>query len=741
MKKYIILYIALFIPVISFSQEITGIVSGNDNEGKQALPGVNIYWQGTNDGVVSSSNGEFKIRKKDGQHMLVFSFVGYKPKVLHISDTKPLQVLLEPNLELGEVTVVKKDKGSYLSVLNPIQTEKITGAELLKAACCNLAESFETNPSVDVSYSDAVSGAKQIKLLGLAGTYSKLQTENIPNLGGLATSYGLTYIPGPWMESMQVSKGTASVLNGYESITGQINVEFKKPDSVEKLHLNVFAGASGKMEFNGNTNVKLKGDTLTTGLLVHAENLSQENDDNNDGFLDEPLIKQIHVLNRWKYNNQKGYMAQTGVNLLIEDRNGGQVGFDKNIPRSNNPLYSVNINTKRIEVFFKNGYVFPNQKVAIALLTNYYYHDQESYFGLTDFNANESKLFSNLILTLDLDKNALHTINTGASYVFNKFNEELISNNFDYINLKKESVAGLFAEYTYKPNPKFSFMTGLRVDFHNLFGTIITPRMHFRYSPVEQLAFRASAGKGYRSANILAENMFLLNSSRKLSWEEEIYLENAWNYGASLVQTYNLFDRPLQINTEFYRTDFLDQIIIDRETSTSEILLNPLRGKSYANSFQIDVKYEVLKRLDLTLAYRSNDVKQTIGGVLKEKPLTSRYKGLVSLNYTTNLKKWMFDFTTQFNGGGRIARYNAPENATSDYYEFSPYQIINAQVTKYFRYWNVYFGSENMTGFKQKNPIVGAENPFGPEFDSTNIWGPVMGRRVYLGIRFTLNYN
>ena len=739
MKKYIV-YIVLFIPIISFSQEVTGIVSGNDNEGKQALPGVNIYWQGTSDGVVSNNKGEFKIRKKDGQHMLVFSFVGYNSKVVHISNNKPLKVVLDPNLELGEVTVVKKDKGSYMSVINPIQTEKITGAELHKAACCNLAESFETNPSVDVSYSDAVSGAKQIKLLGLAGTYSKLQTENIPNLGGLATSYGLTYIPGPWMESMQVSKGTASVLNGYESITGQINVEFKKPDSVEKLHLNAFAGASGKKEFNGNTNLKLKSDTLTTGLLVHWEDLSKENDDNKDGFLDEPLIKQFHVLNRWKFNNQKGYMAQTGVNLLVEDRTGGQTGFDKNLPRNANTLYGVNINTTRIEAFFKNGYVFPNQRVAIAFLSNYYYHEQKSFFGLNDFDANESKFFSNLILTIDLDKHALHTLNTGASYVFNKFNEKLVARDQDYLNLRKESVSGLFAEYTYKPNHKFSFMTGIRTDFHNLFGTIVTPRMHFRYSPVEQLAFRASAGKGYRSANILAENMFLLNSSRKLSWEEDIYLENAWNYGASLVQTYNLFDRPLQINTEFYRTDFLEQIIVDRETSSSEILLNPLDGKSYANSFQVDLKYEVLKRLDLTLAYRSNDVKQTINGVLKEKPLTSRFKGLVSLNYTTNLKKWMFDFTTQFNGGGRIARFNVPANATTDYYEFSPYKIINAQVTKYFRYWSIYAGAENLTDFKQKNPISGADNPFGPNFDSTNIWGPVMGRRIYVGVRFTLNY-
>ncbi len=735
MKSYIICLFLIF-PFIANSQILKGTVYGNNESGKEPLPGVNIYWQGTNIGIASDTDGNFKIKKRKNQHMLVFSFVGYETQVVHISGAEPVTITLEPNLKLGEVTVTKKDRGTYLSTINPIHTERITGAELTKAACCNLAESFETNPSVDVSYSDAISGAKELKLLGLAGIYSKLQKENIPNMGGLATSYGLTYIPGPWMESMQVSKGTSSVLNGYESITGQINVEYKKPDSNEKLHLNLFSSASGKLEFNGNTNFKIVGDTLTTGLLVHAENLYNEIDHNNDSFLDEPVIKQFHILNRWKYQNFKGHMAQAGIDLLFEDRTGGQVGFDKDKGNTLNNLYGVNINTARAEAFFKTGYVFPSQSTAIAFLSNFYYHDQKSFYGLNDYNADESKLFMNLILTVDLDKYAFHTINTGASFIYNKFNEELKTTNRLFLLSRNENIPGLFAEYTYKPNLLFTAMVGFRSDFHNQFGTILTPRMHLRYSPDNKLVFRASVGKGYRSANVLAENIFLLASSRSLNWEDANYLENAWNYGISLVQNYTLFDKALQINTEFYRTDFIDQLIIDRESSETEVLLYPLDGKSYANSFQVDLKYELIKNFDLVLAYRLNDVKQTIGDKLKEKALTSRYKGLITLNYTTNLKKWMFDYTVQFNGGGRIPVYGVQPNLDD---EFSPYTIMNAQVTKYFRGWNIYLGSENLAGFKQKNPILGANDPFGPNFDATTIWGPVKGRRIYVGLRFTLN--
>ncbi|MBT3383784.1 MAG: TonB-dependent receptor [Prolixibacteraceae bacterium] len=739
MKRYIIFLFILF-PIITFSQNISGKIFGNGDGGKQPLPGVNIYWEGTTEGTASNSEGDFEISQKTEQHMLVFSFVGYSTQVLHVHGSEPIEVTLEPNLEIEEVTVVKKDRGTYLSTINPVHTVRIGGAELHKAACCNLAESFETNPSVDVSYSDAVTGAKQIRLLGLEGTYSQLQIENMPNLRGLATNFGLTYIPGPWMESIQVSKGAASVLNGYESISGQINAEYKKPDSQEKLFLNVYAGGHGRLEFNGNTNIRVHKDKLTTGLFVHASDLSKRNDDNGDGFLDTPLSRLVQVLNRWKYNNFKGFMAQAGISMLAEDRLGGQVGFERGMNSVPTNPYGININTKRFEGFFKTGFVTPNGRTAVAFLSNFASHFTESFYGLNNFDADETRFYGNFVLTRDLDEAGFHSLNSGFGFIFDKFNEELYGQSMN----RTEQVPGIFAEYTMKPSENFTLMTGIRADFHNIFGAFVTPRMHLRFQASDNITLRMNAGKGYRTANVVSENIFLLASARQMDWSDNVFQEEAWNFGFSFIQNYQLFNRDLQINAEYFYTDFQSQLVIDRETSSSNIILSPLNGKSYAGSLQFDLRYQLIERLDILLAYRINDVKQTISGELLEKPLTNRYKGLINFNYSTNLKKWMFDYTIQFNGGGRIPRYPVEGmdllQVSADYYEFSPYTVMNAQVTKYFRYWSIYAGSENLTNFKQKNPIAGADNPFGPDFDATNVWGPTLGRKIYMGLRFNLNY-
>jgi outer membrane receptor for ferrienterochelin and colicin len=408
-------------------------------------------------------------------------------------------------------------------------------------------------------------------------------------------------------------------------------------------------------------------------------------------------------------------------------------------PSISNP-YGINIETNRIDGFFKTGYVFPNGRTAIAWLSNVSRHETNSFYGISDYDADETRFYGNAVLTRDLDKYGLHTINAGLSFIYDDFNEILYEQNIS----RTEKVPGIFAEYTFMPNPNLTLMAGLRTDFHNIFGTFVTPRMHFRYKMGNHLTLRTSAGKGYRTANVLSENIYLLANSRPLQWQDDVMQEEAWNYGIALVQNYTLLERDLQINAEFYRTDFQTQLVVDRETSADNVILAPLVGKSYANSLQFDVRWQPIERLDMLLAYRVNDIKQTIGGKLLKKPLTSKYKGLINLNYTTNLKKWMFDYTIQFNGGGRIPHYPVDGmdliQVSSDDYEFLPYTIMNAQVTKYFRYWNIYVGSENLTNFKQKNPIEGADKPFESGFDATNVWGPTIGRKIYVGLRFLLNY-
>ena len=480
---------------------------------------------------------------------------------------------------------------------------------------------------------------------------------------------------------------------------------------------------------------------VTTGLLVHASGQTMQNDENGDGFMDEPLSNQFQFSNRWKFTNYKGFMTQVGVNVLMEDRLGGQMDVEKDMTPEVGGPYGINIKTNRVSGYLKTGIVSKDQRTALAFLSNFAGHKTDAYFGTTNYDASETRFYGSLILTRDLDENAIHSLNAGASFIHDNFTESIYNQLLDRV----ENVPGLFSEYTLKPTENLTFMAGARVDFHNLFGTFFTPRMHFRYKMNNHFTVRANAGKGYRTANVVAENYYLLAGYRQLAFDKNAMQEEAWNYGISLVQDYTVLGRPMQINAEYFRTDFQSQLVVNREYSTTQIALMPLDGKSYADNLQFDVRFQPVERLDVLLAYRWNDTKQTINGELKEYPLNSRYKGLINLNYTTNLKKWMFDYTIQLNGGGRIPRpYEDWMNLvdmSGDYFEFQPFTVMNAQVTKYFRHWNIYVGAENLTNFTQSNPVEGADNPWATGFDATNIWGPVVGRKVYLGIRFNLNYN
>ncbi len=733
MIKRVIILLFMYSSFSAFSNPVKGKVFGIENDQKILLPGASVVWAGTNIGVTTNEKGEYQIQSNQKNKSLVFSFVGFNTDTLKWTGETDLDVVLNTSGEIEEVQVIQKNKGTYISKINPISTQHINGAELHKAACCNLSESFVTNPSVDVSYNDAMTGAKQIKLLGLDGTYSQLQTENFPNLRGLATNYGLTYIPGPWLESIQVSKGAASVVNGYESITGQINANFKKPDGVEAFHFNLFASADEKMEVNSNFSVKLSEKT-STAFFIHGENFQNRIDHNMDGFLDDPLMKQIHLFNQWKYTAVNGFMIHAGIHYLNEDRVGGQTDFRKEMDRIETNPYGVNVNNERFEAYFKAGYEFKDLRNSLAFISNVTYHEMGSYYGLNTYSGDEMTFYGNLVHTYSIDENYVHTLNSGLSIMVDQTNEIL---NADAVDIN-EVVPGIFSEYTWKPSAKITLMTGLRADFHNTFGAFLTPRFHFRYGPTEDLSMRISAGKGYRTPKIMAENSFLLANSRPLNFQKPEILEEAWNYGFSVNKDVHLVKRPISFSAEYFRTDFINQLVVDRESSASEILLAPLDGKSFANSYQLEVRYELLPRLDVTAAYRMNDVRQTINNELVRKPLTSKYKGLVAVNYSDRLKKWMFDFTTQFNGGGRLPIVvGSPANSPT---EFPAFTIMNAQITKYFRYWSIYAGAENLLDYTQPDPILGADNPFGNEFDATRIWGPMMGRKFYAGIRITLNH-
>lgn len=738
-KQTIILLILFLILNIATAQstQLVGRIETTENNVMIPLPYVNIYWFGRNTGTTTDENGSFTIQKPAVENLfLIASYVGFMNDTLLVSKNQnQIHITLERNTTLQEVVVVKQREANYVSKINPIHTQVITTAGLQKLACCNLSESFENNATVDVAYTDAVTGAKQIQMLGLAGIYSQLLSENIPSIRGLALSHGLGYTPGSWMESIHISKGTSSVINGYESITGQINVEYKKPENSDKLHLNIYSNELGKVEGNLTSAYKFN-NNLSTIIMLHGENLASEIDGNHDLFLDLPKTSQINLFNKWRYEYNKKVVAQFGVKYLSEERQGGQIGYDKNLnPISN--LYGIGIDTKRYEVFAKAGIAFAKPRNSIGFLLNTSGHNQNSFFGNNGYFGDQKSFYSNIIYQFIIN-NTNHKVSTGISYQYDKYNEHLITSDTDTIFNKIENIPGVFGQYTYSFPEKVTLIAGFRADFYNSTQKFLSPRLHLKYDINEKTILKASAGKGYRNANVLSENMGILASSRKFVFSESLKPEEAWNYGISISRYFSFNNNKGTFILDFYRTDFINQIIVDLDSKYSEVSFYNLNGKSYSNSAQAEVIFEPIKGFEINAAFRINDVWMTINDKLEQKPLVNKYKGLISLSYSTKYDKWQFDFTTQYKGIARLPKTDALPEQYKQKNTAPPFYLLSTMITKRFKVWDIYAGAENLTNFKQKQTIIASKDPFGPYFDTSFVWGPIIGRTIYVGLRFSM---
>ncbi|MDP1802571.1 MAG: TonB-dependent receptor [Bacteroidota bacterium] len=746
MKIRYLLALFSIVNILCVKAQVKGkVVEISQKKDTTVVPGVTLVWDKTSIATTTDKNGNFKLNTSPQTDRLIINAIGYKSDTVSVTDTsKYLLLVLKNGVDLQEVQVVYYTNGTEISYLNPIKTEILNERSLMKAACCNLSESFETNPSIDVNFADAVSGTKQIQMLGLSGQYAQITKENMPYMRGLAGNYGLTFIPGTWIQSIQLSKGAGSVINGYESFTGQINTELQNPEHSDKVNFNAYGNENGRNEYNLNLAHRVN-QKFAVGLLNHVSYNPLVQDFNGDGFADIPTGKQYNFMNKYAYNNGKSFEAQFGGSYLKDTRNGGQ--FKQTIKNYNDtvPLYKIGIDNERWEVYSKTGFVFRKKPAtSMGLQLSYLNHDQVNFYGNNNYTGLQKTFYANYIFQ-GIIRTTDNTYKIGASFLNDAVNET-----FELYKYKRlDQVAGTFLEFAHNRGEKFNVIAGIRADYHNYYGLFFTPRLHLRYAFTQNSVLRFSGGRALRTANIFSDNSYLMASSREwivqssdLSMPYGLKPEVGYNYGLNYTQKFKVNYRDAYITLDVYRTDFKDQVVVDVDNNTQQVLIYNLDGPSYSNTMQFEFNMEPKKRFFIKTAYRYVDTKMEFKQGLMQKAMVSKHRAFINFSYETKNSHWQFDATGQYNGAKRLP--STTTNPTDlQRGEYSPefYNVLGqiTYLTKISKAdFNIYLGVENALNYKQTNPIVSSDLPFNKYFDASMVWGPIYGRMLYLGLRLKI---
>ncbi len=775
MKKILLLFVCLSVSFLIAAQtpttikDTTSVLKGKvlDATG-EPISGAKIYWKGTNISVFTDQNGLFTI-KRIKWHPLIVSNPGLKQEELHLHNRLGfLTITMGYSHQLKEVNVVNQQKSTHFTFSTPIKNQSINNEELRRGACCSLSQSFETNAAVESSFTDAITGTRQIEMLGLSGKYVRITNENIPDIRGLEINDGLSYIPGTWIESIQLNKGTGSVVNGFEGITGQINIEIKKPEKGEKLMANIYTNPVGVLEGNLNTRHSFN-KKWHTGLLLHAKNQSQFMDKNNDSFADMPKGTNFFVGNRWFHIGNNGWRQNFGVKFIYRDIEAGQLNT-KVKP------WLMKSTSKGYKAFAKIGKIFHRPKTSLGLQIAGSIYDQDETYGGRSYTGKQKSIYVNSIF-MSYINNTKHRYKTGLSFQFDAYDIDeyweyhtpfthyggWLSHNYT------ERIPGAYFEYTFTPSTKFSLVAGIRADYHNTYKFFATPRLHVKYQPFDKTSFRISMGKGYRTANLIAEykNSVWTTNHSMLSFSPKRFIihagvqhlikgtdfpfdleqEEAWNYGFNFSQQFRLFDRKSTFSLDLYYTDFIERVVTDYKvvhfqdqfSSDNVVVFHNLNGEdSYSKSLQIQWDYDLLKNIELRLAYRYHDIATTYKGKKEQDPFTSQHRFFANIYYSTP-SKWGVNFTLGWQSAKKLPENRAIKYLKLKHEDSSSFFTSNLQISKIFKQrWDVYVGVENLFDYTQKYPIISAEQPWQFAFNAGRIWGPIRGREIYMGVRFTI---
>ncbi len=767
MKRKFFLLCALLVGFVAAgeAQNIRGVVRDTNGE---VLIGASVYWEGTTVGTATDVDGTYELYRVKGHNRLVAAYLGYADSVQDIAEgVREVDFTLSNGVGIEEV-VIEGVSNNKIRQSSMMVGENISFAGLCKMACCNLAESFENSAAVTVGYSDAVSGSRQIKMLGLAGTYTQILDENRPIMRGIGSPYGLNYTPGMWLNSIQVSKGIASVTAGHEAMTGQINLEYRKPTDEEKFFLNLYFDNELKPEVNIAMPFAFDKDKrLTTNILLHYSGDTQPMDHNGDGFRDLPMAQQFNIANRWLYQATNGMQWRWGWRFVNENRVGGDMEYtperyDQMV--SEKQIYGSEIKNRGLNAYFKVGKPVgaavwddeaqEEKRSSLAFVMDVDAFNMDSYFGLNTYQGSEASMWGNLFYQHYFSGRS--SLTAGGSMWTRIIGEEVLQMGQKIKNDVEMLEPGLFAEYTYAIKDKFSIVAGLRgdlmttplanggVDGDGGFDSeiLLTPRMHLRYNFTEQTVLRASAGFGSRKVMPFTDNIWMLATGRQIVNNIEVGkdLEQAATFGGSLSHTLSLVGyNDMTVSVDFFRTQFSNTVYADQEWADGTIRLYNTDLPSWANNYQIDVQWTPSEGFDIFTTFRYTDSRVTLerdgSEMLVDRPLVGKFKGLVNVQYATKFRRWVFDFTAQLNGPMRLPALDGNIAAA----EYSPvYPMFYGQVSHRVGQWDIYVGCENILNYMQMDPIVGIDTPFSPDFNSSVVWGPLMGRKFYIGARFNL---
>lgn len=738
--KHLIMGCMLLCAAFAHAQKVQGVVS--DASSGQKLPGAIVRWLHSTNAVLTDASGVFSIERTTASDSLEIILVGYITKQVAAIDGPMNISLQEIGLETSVVNVESEQSAKRINTLDAVKFETMSEKELCKAACCSLSESFETNASVDASFTDAITGTRQIKMLGLDGRYTQISFDNIPSVRGLSTIYGLSYLPGPWINEISISKGAGSVTAGYESMTGQINVANKSSEMKERVFINAYAGSQGRFEVNTLLRQPV-GKSWSSMWMAHASSAQLRFDMNKDGFLDNPLFRNLLLRNEWSLRPQNSnWRGEYAASYSTHSNVSGKQDYDpKDEVRSQ--LWGVHVNTQRAEASAKTGYVFnASGTKSFGSQLSAAWHNQSGVYGFRPYQGKQQNVRANLLFASELSESIKQT--SGVSMVHDTYIEQLAAANFN----RHETVVGAFSEWAFNVKKKLLIMPGVRVDYSNVYGAFFTPRLHVRYSVTEKSTLKLAAGKGYRSPVLLMDNVGMFASNRTIRIDSTgkglfgLPMESAWNFGLVWIQKFKINSRDASLTIDAYRTVFENQVVVDWETPR-EVQFYALDGKSFSNSVQAEVMASPIRRFEVRLAYRWLEAFTDYRQGQLFKPLVAKHRFFVNLAFSTKEKdngaKWMFDATARWLGGQRLPQTtDNPENLRLPA-NVPGYWIMNAQISRHFnKSFEFYIGGENLTNFFISNPIISAQDPSSPSFDASMVWGPVFGRMGYVGLRWRI---